>query len=358
MRHDIAALATPVAAPIMALGGQSKARLALAFGDKIAFSAELGDLTCPAGLEKLEAEAIALQKTHGVTPEKLICDAHPGYSSTVWAARQAQPTQKILHHHAHASALAAEYPHEPSWLCFTWDGAGMGADGTLQGGEAFLGAPGAWARAATFRTFSPPGGEKPAREPWRAAAALAWPLGLPFAPPGEPLIPLAKAAWAKRLNCPPTSAVGRLFDAAAALLELVHYAEREAQGPMALEHLAGVAAEQPPLHLPLRRRPDGILQADWAPLVAMLTDETRTRAARAYAFHASLAATLVCQAAAIRAAGQNFAVGLSGGVFQNRLLTALVLAGLRHAGLRAYLPEQHPCHDGALSFGQIIEAAA
>ena len=89
----------------------------------------------------------------------------------------------------------------------------------------------------------------------------------------------------------------------------------------------------------------------------MLTDATRSHAARAYSFHASLAATLVAQAATIRDANQNFTVGLCGGVFQNRLLSSLALDGLRHAGLRAVRPARHPCHDGALSFGQVIEAA-
>jgi hydrogenase maturation protein HypF len=366
MQHDLAAsqyaafrLARPVAQPLLALGGQAKARLALAFEDHVAFSDDLGDLSSPAGLEKCEAEAARLQTAFGVRPEKLICDAHPGYSSTKWAAAQAGiETRKIFHHYAHASALAAEYPDQQNWLCFTWDAAGLGADGTLWGGEALLGAPGAWSRVATFRGFAPPGGERAAREPWRAAAALAWAMGLPFAPPGEPNIPLGHAAWAKRLNAPMTSAVGRLFDAAAAFLDLTHYTEHEAQGPIALEQLAGLSTAQPPVHLPLRRRADGVLQADWAPLVTMLTDAKRSHGARAYACHASLAATLVAQAAAIHAAGARFAVGLCGGVFQNRLLCALVLDGLRRAGLRAYQPAQHPCHDGALSFGQIIEAAA
>ncbi len=359
LERNLFSLARPVDEPILALGGQAKARLALAFGRNVVFSEELGDLTCPAGLERLEAEAEDLQSRHGVRCRKLICDAHSGYSSNRWARGQAGlQRREIFHHHAHASALAGEFPEVKNWLCFTWDAAGLGSDGTLWGGEAFLGAPGAWVRVATFRSFSPPGGEKAAREPWRSAAALAWQLGEPFAPPGEPLVALAKAAWGKQVNCPATSAVGRLFDAAAAFLDLVHYAEHEAQGPVALEKLAALGGAHPALRLPLRRRGDGVLQADWAPLVSMLTDSTLSHGARAYAFHASLAATLLAQAEAVRDAAQNFAVGLCGGVFQNRLLSSLVLDGLRHAGLRSYVPVRHPCHDGALSFGQVVEAAA
>jgi hydrogenase maturation protein HypF len=366
MPHEFAAdetglfsLASPVVEPLLALGGQMKARLAMAFGSNVAFSDDLGDLSSPAGMEKLETEAKALQSRYGMRTRRLICDAHAGYSSAKWAKAQAGfETRQIFHHHAHASALAGEFPEQKNWLCFTWDAAGMGTDGTLWGGEALLGAPGAWARVATFRSFAPPGGEKAAREPWRSAAALSWPMGLPFAPPGEPNIALAKAAWAKQVNAPPTSAVGRLFDAAAAFLDLVHYAEHEAQGPIALEKLAACGGDQPAVPLPLRRRGDGVLQADWAPLVTMLTDSTRGLGARAAAFHASLAETLVAQAIAIRGADQDFAVGLCGGVFQNRLLSSLVLDGLQRAGMRAYLPVRHACHDGGLSFGQVIEVCA
>jgi hydrogenase maturation protein HypF len=366
MPHDLAAagggvfrLARPVAEPMLALGGQAKVRLALAYGDVVAFSGELRALTCPAGLDRLESEAGALQDRHGVRAAKIVTDAHPGYSTTRWAfSRAGVETRKIFHHHAHASAVAGEFVGETSWLCFTWDAAGLGEDGTLWGGEAFLGAPGAWARVATFRPFAPLGGEKAAREPWRSAAALAWAMGMKFAPPGEPHMALARAAWARQVNCPHTSAVGRLFDAGAAFLDLVHYAEHEAQGPMALEQLAGLGGEQKPVHLPLRRRGDGVLVADWGPLVALLCDDTRSGGARAYAFHASLAAALVAQAVAVRDAGHRFAVGLGGGVFQNRLLAGLVMDGLGRAGLRGFLPVRHACHDGGLSFGQVVEAAA
>jgi hydrogenase maturation protein HypF len=291
--------------------------------------------------------------------EELICDAHPGYTGTRWA--RAQPgvkLRRVFHHHAHASAIAGEFFTEPRWLCFTWDGVGLGPDGKLWGGEALLGAPGFWQRVASFRPFAPPGGDKAGREPWRSAAALAWALDLPFAPPGRDLA-LAKAAWRQGVNAPETSAVGRLFDAAASFLQLVHDAAFEAEGPIAVQAAAGTPAEiTNAVALPLQLRADGVLQADWAPLVRMLCDETRPQGARAARFHTSMALTLVVQAIALRDAHGDFAVGLCGGVFQNRLLHRLAMDALRQAGFRAYLPQAHPCHDGGLSFGQIVEAAA
>jgi hydrogenase maturation protein HypF len=352
-------LAHALAQPVLALGGQTKPCLALGFARQVIISPDLGDLGTPRGLETLEAMAVDLQLRHGVRATTLICDPHSGYTATRWAKAQRQlPIKFVFHHHAHASGMAAEFATESRWLCFTWDGVGMGADGSLWGGEALLGAPGHWERVATFRRFAPPGGEMAAREPWRSAAALAWSLGLEFSLPGQ-TISLAKAAWDKRVNCPETSAVGRLFDAAASFLNLVQHADFEAAGPMAVEAIAtrnaGLADA---VCLPLRRLEDGLLQADWSPLVPLLLDETRQRADRAAGFHASLALTLVVQALALRETHGDFAVGLTGGVFQNRLLAALARHALTQAGFRTYLPRQNPCHDGGLSFGQVVEASA
>jgi hydrogenase maturation protein HypF len=352
------ALPHPLAEPVLALGGQMKVTLALGFGARVVISPHVGDLTTARSLDLLEGGAAVLQRLHGVRARALVCDAHGGYVSPRWAAAQGLPVLRIPHHHAHAAAVAGEFPGERRWLCFTWDGVGLGSDGTLWGGEALLGRPAAWARAATLRPFAPPGGEFAAREPWRSAAALCWELGRVWAPDGID-ISLARHAWDRRLNCPPTHAAGRLFDAAAALLGLVLHASHEGEAPMALEALAqtapGVAA---PIALPLHRRSDGVRQTDWGPLVPMLLDPGCCPRVRAAMFHASLARALADQAAAIRAQHGDFAVGLAGGVFQNRLLSEAALLALRQAGFRAYLPAKIPCNDAGLSFGQVVEAAA
>jgi hydrogenase maturation protein HypF len=353
--------------PLMAMGGQMKACLALGFGTQVIISADLGDLDTALGIERFETMIDAMQHQYGVTAESLICDAHPGYTSTRWASSQKiLPVRHVFHHHAHAGGIAGEFAGEPRWLCFAWDGAGMGVDGTFWGGEALLGMPGRWIRAGSFRPFAPLGGELAARQPWRSAAALAWAAGMEFSPPIDNIdrakLDLAKKAWSKRVNSPQTSAVGRLFDAAASFLDLVHIADFEAEGPIAVEAAALAAAEYTGLpdavSLPMHHRDDGVLEADWMPLVPLLYDAGTPAGERAAAFHASLALTLVVQAITLRDAHGDFAVGLSGGVFQNRLLTKLTLAALSQAGFRAYLPTQTPCHDGGLSFGQVVEAAA
>ncbi len=238
------------------------------------------------------------------------------------------------------------------------DGAGLGEDGTLWGGEALLGRPGAWARIATLRPFAPPGGEAVARAPWRSAAALAWDVGLDWSPPNLD-VTLARSAWQVRLNCPATSSVGRLFDAASAFLGLVQQASYEGEGPMAIEVIADpIGGMEDAMSLPIDTRADDIWQTDWRPLVPMLLDDAWPVKRRALAFHATMALTLMTQAIAARCAHGDFAVGLAGGVFQNRRLSELALHALHAAGFRAYLPVSVPCNDAGLSFGQVIEAAA
>lgn len=353
------ALPRSLPAPVLALGGQMKVTVALGFGDRVVISPHLGDMDSPRGMDLLEATAATLQRLHNVQATVLACDAHDGYASARWARTQGGLTVlRVPHHRAHAAAVAGEFPHEARWLCFAWDGVGLGEDGTLWGGEALLGQPGNWSRIATFRPFAPPGGEAAAREPWRSAAALAWELGLDWTPPGLDVL-LARAAWQSRLNAPATSSVGRLFDAAASFLGLVQQGSHEGEGPMAVEAMATAGAvTDDAVSLPLTKRTDGVWQADWAPLVPLLLNTAWSPARRAAAFHASLAGALVTQVIAAGMAHGDFAVGLAGGVFQNRRLSELVLTALQSAGFRAYLPISVPCNDAGLSFGQVIEAAA
>ncbi len=349
------ALPFALAQPLLALGGHMKSTVALAWDRRVVISPHIGDLDSPRSLAVFEQVIGDLQDLYGVRAQTLVCDAHPGYASSRYARRSGLPVTPVFHHHAHAAALAGEHPRIRQWLVFAWDGVGYGEDGTLWGGEALLGRPGAWRRAASLRPFFLPGGEKAGRAPWRSALALSWEAGLEWS--GCPQDPaLLRAAWEKRLNAPQTTAVGRLFDAAAALTGLNLESSFEGQGPMLLEAALAGAAE--PVSLPLAPDPHGILRSDWAPLLPMLMDEGIAPGRRAAIFHESLARALLEQARALRTARGGFTVGLSGGVFQNRVLAERALALLRCDGFEARLSECTPCNDAGLSYGQVCEAGA
>ncbi|MGD8358182.1 MAG: carbamoyltransferase HypF [Lysobacterales bacterium] len=349
--------------PLVATGGHMKVTVALAWGERAVVSPHVGDLDSPRSNDVFNQVINDLQRLYDVKPEMIVCDLHPGYASTRWARRQDLPMLQVQHHAAHASALAGEHPDVERWLVFTWDGVGYGSDGSLWGGEALAGSPGAWRRTASFRPFRLVGGDKAGREPWRSAAALLWAEAREFrisegAPgddrPESGLLRVAHDGWRKNINAFETSAVGRLFDAAAALVLDRNIASFEGQGPMELEHIAADGC--PPVPLRLLEDGQGVLRADWAPLVDMLTDRDRPAPERAGVFHESMAQSLLVQVSKIRERTPFDAVGLSGGVFQNRRLTERVVDLATAAGIDVRLHCAVPANDGGLSFGQVIEA--
>jgi len=341
--------------PLIATGGHLKNTVALAWEDRVVLSPHIADMATVRSQEVFKQIVDDLQRLYGVKALGVICDTHPDYATTRWANRCGLPVRKILHHHAHASALAGEHAVKTQMLVFTWDGAGLGDDGALWGGEAFAGMPGAWRRVASLRPFRLPGGERASRSPWRSAAALCWEMG--HEAPGS-IDPLVRSAWEKNVNCPGTSSVGRLFDGAAALLLGLSDASYEGQGPMMLEAAAWKAGGGTPEHpsLPICDDGNGLSRIDWAPLVnGLLQSATDTSQAAAMVHH-TLATTIVEVAKRQRTTTGVSVVGLTGGVFQNALLVELARNGLTREGFEVLLAERVPCGDGGLSYGQVIEA--
>ena len=343
------------AEPLLAVGGHMKGTVALSWDDRVVVSPHIGEMDSPRSLDVFEQVAKDLQSLYGVHATRVVCDAHPGYTTHRWAQRQGLPVDTVWHHEAHASALAAEMNRPGDWLMFVWDGVGLGRDGTLWGGEALHGRAGNWERMASLRTFRLPGGDKAGREPWRSAAALHWECGLDWSA-SQDTDGIAKAAWDNDLNCPVTSAAGRLFDAAAAMVCEFPVASFEAHGPMMLEALCQKPADG--MELPLTEAADGVFRTDWQPLLGLLADRSQERATRAEIFHASVARAILSQAQAIRARHKVAQVGLCGGVFQNRVLAEQAIEILEEAGFSVFLPLELPCNDAALSYGQAAEIAA
>ena len=191
--------------PLLAVGGHMKGTVALSFDKRVIVSPHIGEMDSPRSLDVFARVAQDLQALYGVTATRIACDAHPGYTTHRWAKRQGLRLETVWHHEAHASAVAAEFDGDGDWLLFAWDGVGLGRDGTLWGGEALVGRPGAWQRCASLRPFRLPGGDKAGREPWRSAAALHWECGEQWASAVD-LDGLARAAWQRRINSPATSA--------------------------------------------------------------------------------------------------------------------------------------------------------
>lgn len=346
-------LPTSQGEPVLAVGAHMKNTVALSWDDRVVVSPHIGEMDTPRSLDVFERAVEDMQDLYGIRAQAVMCDTHPGYTTTRWARRSGLPVHPVFHHHAHASALAGEHRVDENWLVFTWDGVGYGEDGSLWGGETLFGMPGWWRRVGTIRPFYLPGGDKAGREPWRSAVSLCWETGRHWV--GRPTDSMLHEAWRARLNCPKTSSVGRLFDAAAAMVMDVHTVSYEGQGPMMLEAMCDGQGEVVPL--PLNKTDVGLWETDWEPLLSYLLYQDIPASERATGFHASLAHAITEQAQQLRRDHSVMSVGLCGGVFQNRILTRQATSLLESAGFSVALPERVPCNDAGISYGQAVHHA-
>lgn len=350
---------------VLALGGALKTTVCLLNRRQALVSQHVGDLETAAARAFLRETAAHLLAIADRRPERVACDAHPDFFSTQLAHELAEqfdaPLIRVQHHHAHIAAVAGEHGHRGPVLGLALDGYGMGANadgmGTANaeawGGELLLVDGPAYRRLGHLAKIAQPGGDVAAREPWRMAAAALARLGRP-----ELIVARfadeALAAPVARLlasgHAPETSSAGRYFDAAAALLGVVHRSTFEGDAAMRLEALARTPRSDPTLW----SIESGVLCIDR--LMEKLA-EASSAVEGANLFHGTLAAGLVdWSAAAARETGVR-AVALGGGCFLNRRLTELVCAGLAAKDLTPLLARRLPPNDGGLSFGQAIVAS-
>ena len=344
--------------PMLAVGGHMKNTVALAWHNRVVISPHIGDLSSLRSMQVFEQVVADLQQLYQVRAETLVCDAHPDYASHQWADRYATehdlPLRRVFHHHAHAGGICGEFDQPGPWLVFTWDGTGYGADASIWGGETLFGGPGAWQRVGRLRPFRLLGGDRASTQPWRSAAALCWAEQLDWQV-DVPDLKLARQAWDRDQGCFTSSAAGRLFDAAAAMIMDIQQCSFDGQAPMLLEQQAQTLS-LPASGLPLQTVDDALLEVDWAPLLPTLLDDSLSREQRSSYFHSMMGRAILDQALAMRVTHGHFTVGLSGGVFQNRRLTEFVIEQLQAHDFTVYFGRQIPCNDAGISYGQIIEA--
>ena len=350
----VMSLRTSLPGCLLALGGDLKNTVALAHGDRVVISPHLGDLSSSRSLEILRQVVRDLSDLLGLAPDSVICDAHPDYRSAGLAEDSGLPVMKVPHHFAHASALYEETAQSQPMLVFAFDGLGYGPDGTLWGGEALWGQPGEWRRVASLRRLKLPGGDRASREPWRMGVSLAYQSGLSWrdAPAGADAVSRLLEAG---VMTPETSSMGRLFDAAAALVGIVSHQSYEGEAAMRLEAISREGGKS--VHLPLVEA-QGLTRWDFGPLTPILLDSNRSPEERGSIFHASIAQAVVDLAMQYQKSHGIQALGLTGGVFQNQLLTFEIQQRIRGSGLEVLIPEAIPLNDAGLSFGQVVEAQA
>jgi hydrogenase maturation protein HypF len=355
-----AAIRLPRSGPaVLATGPWLKNAACLTRGDEAFLTQHVGDLENAATCRALDETVEHLLSVLRVEPERVACDLHPDFYSTHLAGRLAQqwnvPLVQVQHHHAHLAAVAAEHHLEGPILGLALDGVGLGTDGTAWGGEMLLVEGAGFQRLGHLHPLLLPGGDRAAQEPWRMAAAALHALGRQEEIPRRfAAFPLAAgvAEMLKRgVGCPPTTSLGRLFDAAAGLLGIKPVARFEGQAPMLLEGLAEAHGPVAPLAGGWRVE-GGIL--DLRPLLAALAEMTEPAAPpRAAAlFHATVAAAL---AAWLGEAAREQGVtdlALGGGCCLNQVLMGDLRCRLEGEGFAVYEARRAPPNDGGLALGQ------
>lgn len=262
---------TSAAPCVLACGPQQKATIALTRENANAASTcfvsqHIGDVENGATFDAWNAAHTRLEDLFDLAPAALACDLHPSYLSSQWARVQAReqglPLIEVQHHHAHiasvmAEAIAAEQlAPNARVLGIAFDGTGAGTDGTIWGGEFLVAGLADFERAAHLRTWALPGGVASVRDARRNAFALLRELGLLEHPGAAPLLDsideqtrsVTATMIERNINSPRTSSMGRLFDAAAAILGICGTATYEGEPAIELEAAAWRALDDENSH--------------------------------------------------------------------------------------------------------------
>ena len=353
--------------PTLAVGGELKNTFCLATGRHAWLSQHLGDMDNLATLEAFQQTVADLSRFHGLSAVTVAADRHPGYRTRRWALRHAagRDVFEVQHHHAHLAALMAEHGLDGTQpiLGFVFDGTGYGNDGQSWGGELLLGDYRSCERLASLRPVPIPGGDAAVLNPYRMALAHLYAADLEWAPELAPVtackkreLVLLKQQMQSGRGLPLTTSMGRLFDAVASLLGVRQSISYEAHAAIELEFLAADAATASPLAFSVVDN-----HFDPSQLLAEIVQQLRhgaSPASLARGFHDAVAEVLVDladQAQSLRAVRT---VGLTGGVFQNALLTSQARILLERAGYSVLTHRSVPPNDGGLALGQAVIAGS
>lgn len=324
---------------ILAVGANQKNSIAFVIDDNIILSPHIGDLGSLESFEFFTRTIETFKRFYDFEPDVIIHDKHPNYETTKWAKNQAKELVEVQHHLAHIYACKAEFGLRGDYLGFSFDGTGYGDDGTLWGGEVFVGDE----RKYSFKQIKLLGGEKAIKEPRRVALSMLFDklsldeilsLDIELVKSfKESEIKILHQSHTKNLNAPQSSSVGRIFDAMASFANLLQFQSYEGE--------AGLICEQNYNKNISRtfeyRIEDGIIDIEYdffdKDIVSIFIN------------------TLVKIVVDISKM-QNLEVILSGGVFQNKTLLELIESKLEKENIKYFSEQKTAINDGGIALGQ------
>ncbi|MBL8818046.1 MAG: carbamoyltransferase HypF [Planctomyces sp.] len=359
---------------LLAVGGEQKVAIVVSNGQQAVSGPHIGDLRTLESRNRYRNEVQSLMELYGCRPEVIACDLHPDYFTSQWAEGQGVRVHRVQHHHAHVAAGMLEHSLlDRTVLGVAFDGTGLGDDGTIWGGELLIATRRESQRIAGLLPFALQGGERAVREVWRIAGSLLrsafpeWSASvvaeflrernrgcherIPLAVDGY--CPITSALQSEILeHSVMTSSMGRLFDGVASLVTGISRADYDGELALMLETLCD-RADPGSYEFPVMTSNSGVDWIDWRPMirqVVMDIQSGRTAGVISARFHRAVARIVLGFARTYH----DLDVVISGGCFQNRILTEWILGEAGTDRSRLHLPGWIPPNDGGLSVGQYV----
>ncbi len=344
--------------PVLALGPHMKVTVAVGKGNRVYISQHIGDIDNIKAEEFFKETVKDLLSLFEVEPEVVVSDHHPGYFTTKFGKEFfGERLVQVYHHHAHAISVMAEneVPLSKKVIAFSFDGTGYGTDGKIWGGEVLIAGYTEFERAFHLKYFPLPGGDRAVKEPYRVAVSLLKAAG--ENPEKYLKVEPQKLSFVSRMvekgiNSPLTSSMGRLFDGISAILGIRYAVNYHAQGAILLEEVSSVSSETG--SYPFKIENGGI---DWRELVSAIVSDLKRGVPVSdigMKFHNTVVEMVLRSAEILREETGIDTVALSGGVFQNRILTEKCLRELPERGFKVLVHQVVPPNDGGLSLGQAV----
>ncbi len=356
---------------ILACGAGLKSTFCLTRGREAFLSQHIGDLFNLESLDFYKESITHFTRLLQVEPEAVVCDLHPDYLSSRYAAKSGLPLYQVQHHHAHAAAVLVEHGIQEKVLALILDGSGLGDDNTLWGGEVLVANCEEYTRIASLAPMLLPGGDAAAESPWRMALSLLFHA----APEGDtysflPSVDTKKqnTVWQlmeQGFNCPLTTSCGRLFDGIAALLGICLQSSYEGQAAIEMESLAQEATQNRPLVELLADSNDsatismenGRYVLQQKELILQVLEQIRRGldpAEIALDFHLCLIRSFTALLCTLGKQTGIKTLVLSGGCMQNMLLQNGLFILLEQEGYTVYTGAKIPVNDGGIALGQAV----
>ena len=362
---------------IFATGAELKNCFCVGKGHQAIMSQHIGDLKNYETYNFYTEAAQRFMHLFRVEPAYVVSDMHPDYLSTKFArnflAQKSSNKQRqrngnikwiqVQHHHAHIASCMAEHKLDEKVLGVALDGTGYGEDGKIWGGEFLINDLSDYTRYAHLEYVPMPGGDKAVKEPWRMAVSYLYhafgqkvdQYDLEFLKAHKPEdVKLILSMIKKGINSPFTSSAGRLFDAVSALLNLCTESGFDAEAPMKLE---SIVDSQTKSYYNCEMKENSI---SFVPVFKQIIEDMRQKedyTVIAAKFHNTVASVVTDLAQRIRSEKGINKVVLSGGTFQNKYLSEIMVQWLMDMDFEVFQNKKVPANDGGIALGQIAIAA-